>query len=44
MLNTGDTKPLVLDTKNALNRDKWEQAGFRFFKLGDGKNKGLSSI
>lgn len=43
-LNTGDTKPLVLDTKNALNRDKWEQAGFRFFKLGDGKNKGLSSI
>lgn len=43
-VNTGDTKPLVLDTKNALNRDKWEQAGFRFFKLGDGKNKGLSSI
>ncbi|WP_342508533.1 nucleotide sugar dehydrogenase [Sporosarcina sp. FSL K6-2383] len=43
-LNTGDTKPLVLDTKNALNRDKWEQAGFRFFKLGDGKNKGNSSI
>lgn len=44
MLNTGDTKPLVLDTKNALNRDKWERAGFRFFKLGDGKHKGLPSI
>ncbi|MEK5039911.1 nucleotide sugar dehydrogenase [Sporosarcina sp. FSL K6-3457] len=43
-LNTGDKKPLVLDTKNALNRDKWEQAGFRFFKLGDGKNKGIPSI
>ena len=42
MLNTGDTKPLVFDTKNALNRDKWEQAGFRFFKLGDGKHKGTS--
>ncbi|MCG7337380.1 nucleotide sugar dehydrogenase [Sporosarcina sp. ACRSM] len=44
MLNTGDTKPLVLDTKNALNRDKWERAGFRFFKLGDGKHKGNASI
>ncbi|WP_318618200.1 nucleotide sugar dehydrogenase [Sporosarcina sp. YIM B06819] len=43
-LNTGDTKPLVLDTKNALNRHNWEQAGFRFFKLGDGKNNGIPSI
>ncbi|MBE1556055.1 nucleotide sugar dehydrogenase [Sporosarcina limicola] len=43
-LITKNKKPLVLDTKNALNRDKWEQAGFRFYKLGDGKNKGLPSI
>ena len=43
-IQTKQPKPLILDTKNALDRDKWEQAGFQFYKLGDGKNKGLPSI
>lgn len=38
-LQTKSPKPLILDTKNALDRDKWEQAGFEYFKLGDGKHK-----
>ncbi|MEK3935756.1 nucleotide sugar dehydrogenase [Sporosarcina sp. FSL W7-1349] len=38
-VQTKSPKPLILDTKNALNRDKWEEAGFEFFKLGDGKHK-----
>ncbi|MFS0576677.1 nucleotide sugar dehydrogenase [Sporosarcina sp. 179-K 3D1 HS] len=40
-VQTKSPKPLVFDTKNALDRDKWEQAGFDFFKLGDGKNKSI---
>jgi len=38
------SNPLVLDTKNALNRERWEKAGFQYEKLGDGKNKGLPII
>lgn len=29
---------IVFDTKNCLNRDTWEQAGFQFHLLGDSKN------
>ncbi|MEO4054099.1 nucleotide sugar dehydrogenase [Solibacillus sp. CAU 1738] len=29
---------IVFDTKNCLNRDIWEQAGFQFHLLGDAKN------
>lgn len=29
---------IVFDTKNCLNRDSWEQAGFQFHLLGDAKN------
>ena len=35
---------IVLDTKNALNREQWEHAGYEFYKLGDGKNKGLPIV
>ncbi|WP_041076444.1 nucleotide sugar dehydrogenase [Bacillus sp. OxB-1] len=41
-VQTKSPKPLILDTKNALNRVKWEEAGFEFFKLGDGKHKSSS--
>lgn len=39
-LATKQPKPIMLDTKNALSQDRWEQAEFRFFKLGDGKTEG----
>ncbi len=29
---------IVFDTKNCLNRDTWERAGFQFHLLGDSKN------
>lgn len=29
---------IVFDTKNCLNRESWEQAGFQFHLLGDAKN------
>lgn len=32
------TSKIVFDTKNCLNRDNWEQAGFQFHLLGDAKN------
>lgn len=41
MLNTKEPKPFVLDTKNALSREKWEQAGFHYYKLGDGSPVGV---
>lgn len=31
------SNPIVLDTKNVINREKWELAGFKVYKLGDGK-------
>lgn len=34
--------PIVFDTKNCLQRDVWEQAGFVFNTLGDSKNKNLN--
>lgn len=30
--------PMVFDTKNCIERSKWEQSGFNVFKLGDSKN------
>lgn len=39
-LQTKQPRPILLDTKNALDAAKWEQAGYRFFKLGDGKKEG----
>ncbi|PIC85436.1 UDP-N-acetyl-D-mannosamine dehydrogenase [Sporosarcina sp. P20a] len=39
-LQTKQPRPIMLDTKNALQADKWEQAEYRFFKLGDGKKEG----
>lgn len=39
-LQTKQPRPIILDTKNALPADKWEQAEYRFFKLGDGKKEG----
>ncbi|MDM5231747.1 nucleotide sugar dehydrogenase [Lysinibacillus pakistanensis] len=30
---------IVFDTKNCLNREKWEGAGFQFHLLGDAKNR-----
>lgn len=30
---------IVFDTKNCLNRDKWQEAGFQFHLLGDAKNR-----
>ncbi|ARF18012.1 nucleotide sugar dehydrogenase [Sporosarcina sp. P3] len=39
-LQTKQPRPIMLDTKNALDADKWEQAEYRFFKLGDGKKEG----
>ncbi|SOB90245.1 UDP-N-acetyl-D-mannosaminuronic acid dehydrogenase [Ureibacillus xyleni] len=30
---------IVFDTKNCLNRDAWQEAGFQFHLLGDAKNK-----
>lgn len=30
---------IVFDTKNCLNREKWEDAGFQFHLLGDAKNR-----
>ena len=32
------TSKIVFDTKNCLNRENWEQAGFQFHLLGDAKN------
>ncbi|ACV25103.1 nucleotide sugar dehydrogenase [Methanocaldococcus fervens] len=29
---------IILDTKNIINRDLWEKAGFKVYVLGDGKN------
>ncbi|MEK4484655.1 nucleotide sugar dehydrogenase [Psychrobacillus sp. FSL H8-0484] len=34
--------PIVFDTKNCLQRDIWERAGFVFNTLGDSKNKNLN--
>jgi UDP-N-acetyl-D-mannosaminuronic acid dehydrogenase len=31
------TTRIVLDTKNCINREEWEAAGFTVYKLGDGK-------
>ncbi|WP_019415439.1 nucleotide sugar dehydrogenase [Paenisporosarcina sp. TG20] len=31
------SNPIVLDTKNVINREEWELAGFKVYKLGDGK-------
>jgi UDP-N-acetyl-D-mannosaminuronic acid dehydrogenase len=42
-LTTKQPKPFILDTKNALSREKWEQAGFHYFKLGDGSPVGVMS-
>ena len=42
-LTTKQPKPFVLDTKNALDRNKWEQAGFHYIKLGDGSPVGVMS-
>ncbi|PID02451.1 UDP-N-acetyl-D-mannosamine dehydrogenase [Sporosarcina sp. P2] len=39
-LRTKQPRPIILDTKNALPADAWEQAEYRFFKLGDGKKEG----
>ncbi|PIC80031.1 UDP-N-acetyl-D-mannosamine dehydrogenase [Sporosarcina sp. P18a] len=39
-LQTKQPRPIILDTKNALPADAWEQAEYRFFKLGDGKKEG----
>ncbi|WP_313238072.1 nucleotide sugar dehydrogenase [Sporosarcina ureae] len=39
-LQTKQPRPIMLDTKNALHADKWEEAEYRFFKLGDGKKEG----
>ncbi|PIC56135.1 UDP-N-acetyl-D-mannosamine dehydrogenase [Sporosarcina sp. P12(2017)] len=39
-LQTKQPRPIMLDTKNALDADAWEQAEYRFFKLGDGKKEG----
>jgi len=30
---------IVFDTKNCLNRDAWQEAGFQYHLLGDAKNK-----
>lgn len=30
---------IIFDTKNCLNRDKWQEAGFQFHLLGDAKNR-----
>ncbi|WP_421663814.1 nucleotide sugar dehydrogenase [Lysinibacillus telephonicus] len=30
---------IVFDTKNCLNRESWQEAGFQFHLLGDAKNK-----
>lgn len=30
---------IVFDTKNCLNREKWQEAGFQFHLLGDAKNR-----
>lgn len=35
---------VVLDTKNCLLRQTWEQAGFAFYTLGDAKNKSQSQL
>jgi len=40
ILQTKQPRPIMLDTKNALDADKWEKAEYRFFKLGDGKKEG----
>lgn len=29
-------RKIVIDTRNILNREKWEQAGFKYVRLGDG--------
>ncbi|QTD40802.1 nucleotide sugar dehydrogenase [Sporosarcina sp. Te-1] len=42
-LVTKTPKPFILDTKNALDRNKWEQAGFHYYKLGDGSPVGVFS-
>ncbi|WP_243292799.1 nucleotide sugar dehydrogenase [Bacillus sp. FJAT-47783] len=34
----GIRSKFVLDTKNCLDRSKWEKAGFKFLTLGDSKN------
>ncbi|PID23879.1 nucleotide sugar dehydrogenase [Sporosarcina sp. P7] len=39
-LQTKQPRPIILDTKNALPADAWEEAEYRFFKLGDGKKEG----
>ena len=33
--------PIVLDTKNCLQRDVWEEQGFAFYTLGDAKNRNV---
>ena len=30
---------LILDTKNCLDENKWREAGFMFYRLGDAKNR-----
>ncbi len=43
LLNPADIKkvmknPIIIDTKNCIDRMKWEQAGFDVYALGDSKN------
>lgn len=35
-------RPIVLDTKNVINRQEWEAAGFTVYKLGDGKGNPMA--
>ena len=42
-LTTKEPKPFILDTKNALDKNKWQQAGFHYLKLGDGSPVGVMS-
>lgn len=39
-LPTKQPRPIVLDTKNALSKERFEQAGFSYYKLGNGKKEG----
>lgn len=41
-LTTKEPKPFILDTKNALDKNKWQQAGFHYLKLGDGSTTGAN--
>lgn len=34
--------PIILDTKNVINRQEWEEVGFKVYKLGDGKGNPMN--